>query len=92
MTVSGGAQRDRRISVEIGFGDFGWRSLFHRDCPETRFGGIVAPASGESHVLPDGAQLAPWVCNHCGVRFYAGLNTQRRVTVIALSDTEPPAS
>lgn len=73
--------------VQIDFGDLGWRSLFHRDCPESHFGGIVAPDGPRAedsswHRLPDGAEIRAYVCNHCGVRFFAGVDNSHRVTVV----------
>lgn len=69
-------------TVTLGFGDLGWRSLFHTGCPESRFGGIVGPDGDDFHTLDDGAELAAWVCHHCDVRFFAGLDARRFVKVV----------
>lgn len=80
--MDGDAMNGSSERVEIGFGDLGWHSLFHRGCPETHFGGIVGPDGPGLHELPDGALLPAWKCHHCGVRFFAGPDTRRRVTVV----------
>lgn len=72
--------------LRITFGDLGWRSVFHNECPETSFGGIVGPDGSDFHTLPDGAELAAWKCHHCGVRFFAGLDAQRFVKVVRRAD------
>lgn len=73
--------------IKISLGSLGWSSVFHSDCPESRFGGIVAPDGPRNedsswHALPDGNEIRAYVCNHCGVRFFAGLDKQYRVTVV----------
>lgn len=73
--------------MQIDFGSLGWRSLFHRNCPVSRFGGIVAPdepRDDESlwHRLPDGEEIRAYRCKHCGVRFFAGVDSTQCVVVV----------
>lgn len=81
---------DNPPPVHLDFGELGWRSLFHRDCPESGFGqGIVGPDGPRAddaswHRLPDGAEIRAWQCAHCGVRFFAGVDYSHRVTVVPL--------
>lgn len=73
---------------KIALGELGWRSVFHDGCPNNSFGsGIVGPdgpRADESswHTLPDGTEIRAWKCGHCGVRFFAGVDKQYRVTVV----------
>jgi hypothetical protein len=81
-------------SVALDFGELGWRSLFHRNCPVTHHGGIVAPDGlrdddSSWHALPDGSEIRAYVCKHCGVRFYAGVDKSHHVRVIPREQAVP---